>query len=213
MYTLADNLYQEMAKPILESLFIVNSLPADQPDVDALFVSHVTARRIIYPCKPYVESPLIDHIVDVAASFQDKACYISLLDQVVGYPNHCCIEISEFSLAYITSGTHHIENSLKMLLTGSYVIYACSGLWGIAVDSSGYGLFGGSQEFVEAVERAYPSLNLQVYEFLKYWREEYLYAFGVYSLSSVPQRWLLKLLKHVYGEESSHQMLQQMGML
>ena len=96
-----------------------------------------------------------------------------------------------------------------------YVIYSAQGKWGLLSTAGKFGLLGGSHEFIEQVELAFPSLNNQVYDFLQHWKEEEIYSIEHTEYPEMLMRvktWIPNLLQHVYGDELAMRMLQKVGL-
>ena len=91
-----------------------------------------------------------------------------------------------------------------MNLCFKHFIFSERGNWAIIKNNEGYGLLGGSLEFIESVRKLDPELDRQVYDFLQNWRERKESILNSGGTIYIPiESWLPQLLTYIYGEEKA----------
>jgi hypothetical protein len=204
MYVIDEEHYRIEMEPILKQVFSL-----EDPDTDISFTDNISERRILFLNSIYLDNSLLNAIIHAAHSLEDEGCYVTLIDRISKQPNHCYIPVEEMHIALVEGELHR---DLKMLFWSDYAIYSSQGRWGLLTTSGKYGLLGGSSEFIQQVELAFPALNNQVYDFLQYWKEEEIDAVKHTEHLEMLIRvktWIPNLLKHIYGDELAMRMLQE----
>ena len=204
MHTLTEDEFLLEAEPFLRKVFVHDN-PFKEP-----FSSQVIGRTIIYPCDGENDLLLIDALINAAVKLGDTGCYISLIS--TGYPEdgpaHCYILLSEFLEGY--SGTEEDRLIGPRLginpYTSDSVIYSAQGKWGLMKSHEGFGLLGGSLEFIEEIRGYVPDLDKQVYGLSKRLRDLLLDC-GVNPPDITRNKWLPTLLTHLYGSQVAEKFL------
>jgi hypothetical protein len=75
-------------------------------------------------------------------------------------------------------------------------IYSKNGNWGVLFSHESHALIGGSEKFIELLQKGIPSIDDQIEEFLNEWK----YNRDHYE-SSI--EWVPRLLTHLYGPEKA----------
>jgi len=202
MHTLTDEEFSSTALGALEQVF-ANNQPFSQP-----FTSHITARRIIYPCfATFDEAIPVSALVTAATQLGDQGCYITTELRTPDKPYHCYIPLSELEEGYAgTDERNLISTRLGMHVYNYYTtIFSDSGRWGIRIFEEGMGFLGGTQPFLQSLQALVPHLDEQVLLSLK--------ALKSLELAGLQLtiEWLPELLTHMYGEELTITMLDENG--
>jgi hypothetical protein len=200
MYTLSEVEFQREAKPILGRIF-------DGYDssgyINELFLPTITNRRILYPCYgSFDESISVKTLVDAATAVGDEGCYITNIWKCENAPNHCFIHLFELLIGYSeNTGTDEEAIGYKLgmsIYESESIVYSAQGQWAIRMNHEGYGLLGGSPEFMAVIESGVPNLNEQVYNFFERYRDWSMKP----NLS-----WIPRLLHHAYGPERAEALI------
>ena len=208
MHILTEDQYLVEMEPVLKQIFYIE---VDYDD-DILFTSSIPGRRIFYVGSVYLDDSLLNAVIHAAHFLSDTGCYITILDRFPTRNRHCYISLEEMHTASLQDELNH---NFGMEFWFDYVIYSAQGKWGLLSTAGKFGLLGGSHEFVEQVELAFPSLNNQVYDFLQHWKEEEIYSIEHTKYPEMLIRvktGIPNLLQHVYGDELAMRMLQEVGL-
>ena len=200
MHIVSHEEYLAKVEPILRNVFV------DDDPFGPSFAPNIHGRKIIYRYKNYIDPPFTDTLMEAASKLGDEGCYISLIWRPRHEPWHWYIPFSEFNSAYVENKKEFDEFGMRHVFALENVLYSPQGKWGIMFSHEGHALLGSSQSFIEEIQKAIPDLDLQVYEFLKYWK----YCKDNYS--SAETAWLPELLAQVYGQENAEKMLRENGL-
>jgi hypothetical protein len=193
--------YLTKVEPILRKVFV-----GDDP-FEPSFAPNIQGRRIIYRYKYSIDPPFTDALIEAASKLGDEGCYISTLWRPSHEPWHWYIPFSEFNSAYVEHRKEFDEFDIWLIYSGENILYSPQGKWGIMFSHESHALLGGPQEFIEEIQKTVPDLDLQVCEFLKFWK----YCKDNYS--SAETAWLPEVLAQVYGQENAEKMLRENGLL
>ncbi len=143
-----------------------------------------------------VDDELMKSIVTVGSKFSEDGFYMSANYKEPSkgnFPSHWYITFDEI-LNY-ENFTH--PNTIQ------YIIYSPKSRWGIVSSDEAHSVFGGMASFVNEVVQLSPEIKNDVLDFLEYWKilkQEYP--------EKVNTSWMEILLKNVYGEIETKQLLQ-----
>ena len=205
MYILTDKQYQIKAEPILRKIFV-----KDDP-FDKSFSQNISERIIVYPRYVDLDAILVKALIEEAYAIGDKGCYLSQLWIFDDDCNHCYIPLSELLEFYTAYSEKAKDIDFKLDRNVEYVLYSETGKWGLMVSHEHHGILGGFPKFMQVFKSFFPSYDKQIYDWLKYFREEKERK-TIYNLASLTLHWLPDLLAHIYGEETAVKMLEKAGL-
>lgn len=209
MHIVTEAQFKAEVEPLLRQVFLHDNY------LQKPFSANVVERRIIYPCKYYVESISTSAIVAAASQVGDEGCYIYRLWGSGSSGTVCCyVPLIEFVDGYagVPGSNKLIGVRLGMNVYGEEVcIFSPQGTWGIMTTTEWFGLLGCVPSFLQVLQQLTPELDEQVYNFLEHLR---LLNVDLGMGSNISQNewlndWLPDLLAHVYGKEQGTQVLGQ----
>jgi hypothetical protein len=205
MYSLTDEQYRIEAEPIFRLIF-----SSDSPITP--FSPNITDRKIIFPVDDiYPTRELLEVLVEAAVTVGDTGCYLDSCVRNTDRPNYAYIPLSELIEAYYGQGTtKSIGMQLNIDLVIEHILFSTQATWGL-LSHEYYGFLGGSREFMHIVQKKLPDINIQVYNFLAFLKEEKEHTEQV-KLPHLEFEWLHTLLNHVYGKTVAERMLQESGL-
>lgn len=125
------------------------------------------------------------------------------LEDLESIPRRWYIPFFEFLDAYIDEIPQFDKFSLKSGLVKSHVIFSPQGKWGIILGDDRFGQLSGLPEFVQEVQKIFPEIDRQVYDFLNHIKIDYYPRVNI--------DWLPVLLERMYGKDKAQAMLTEAG--
>lgn len=169
-----------------------------EPLGDKKFTSLIPDRSILYPLSYELTRSELDILVKVMTLVNDNAFYMSLIEKPIGkgFQNNWLIPVSDINIYFSIDKMYKgLENAL----------YSPSGQWGIVFTVDDYAIIGGKEGFMTVFrEYWHRSVEDQALEFLKDCHDES-------TRGGVDIRWVVELVKHIYGLEKANQLLQETG--
>ncbi len=182
--TLSAVEFAQFGQPILNKIFIIG-------DASKLpFHPSITSRKIIFHYPWCLDSPLLEAIMVVGEYMGDTGFLVSMVVDPLLDEDHDYRWYIPFSEKWRYPDI--IWGAL------SNFIFSPTGKWGILLDYE-IGMIGGTPEFMNALEKAYPEIDNELVNFLLFWED--------YKKKGFDTSDIVEVLKHVYGDEEGERIL------
>lgn len=199
MRFLSEQEYLQEAEPMLRQLFI-----HDDP-YGAIFAPEVKEKRIMWGT--YAEdfdAPLSDGIIKAAIAMGDKGFYHTAIWLSETEARHYYMSFAEFEHWQNIS-----DEDWKQIASFPWlenVVYSPSGQWGIMFSHEHYALIAGTNETMQAIQKAIPNLDFesQIHDFIKHWQ--------YYNSNGFHTHWILALLTQCCGKQKAQDLLDRYDM-
>lgn len=193
MRALSEEDFAREAKPVYEHVFTTGN-PFESP-----FTSAIESRMILFPVHYVMETSLARAITKASAQLNENSFYLSVLerptDEEHDRPYHWHVAFTELEQYRSLGYPFVLENA----------VYSDRGTWGLMFSHERHAVLGGPAEFVQVVTEELPKLTEQVETFIETWKKNQK-GLG----SNV--HWLIRLLRHAYGEETARDLLADSGL-
>lgn len=191
MEKISKKQYHELVRPIYEKVFNESGTCYDIP-----FSNQIKNKYILHKCVYELPESLLRSLIYTAQQVGDKGAYVSVItneeteSEVHTY--HWYVDFSELHQSGYLAGPT------------MYVIFSPSGKWGVIFSFDQFALLGCNDEFAQIIEKTYPQIRTEVYDFLSYWKD---YEKEVYVCTT----WIPQLLYHLYGKKRGKQLMSENG--
>lgn len=194
MRVVDENEYESSLRHRFEEVFRL------VPPHGYLFTEKIRSRAILYPVDPILSAQQLHPLKDAILNCGENSFYLSILDRLAdaGFDSHWEVPLEAISEYQEGQGAFSVlENAL----------YSKRGRWGLRLDPEGYGIAGGSPDFLDVLfDNLLPSSEEQAIKFLAESdivvnRDEELIPF------------LIDLIKHIYGPDVGEVLLRRAGVI